>query len=47
MVGEVLKERYLSGDLNDKKKPAVQKSGKSIPTGKRACLKTVWLRIAG
>lgn len=47
MVRKVLKERDLSGDLIDKKKPAVQKSGKSIPTGKRSCLKTVWLRMAG
>lgn len=47
MVREVLKERDLSGDLNDKKKPAVQKSGTSIPTGKRSCLKIVWLRMAG
>lgn len=46
MVREVLKERDLSGDLIDKK-PAVQKSGQSIPTGKRSCFKTVRLRMAG
>ena len=37
-VREVLNERLLTWNLNNKKKPAAQKSGKSIPTGKRACV---------